>query len=220
MNNANLEIQEGNPFACSDTVSFCVADGEGNAISFVNSNYMGFGTGIVPQNCGFVLQNRGFNFSFEEGHLNCYESGKRPYHTIIPGIAMKGTELFCAFNVMGGFMQPQGHVQVLSNMINFGMDPQAALDACRFIVEISDQDDCKSRSIVGLEDGISTSTLSALQKLGHRVSIYRGMQRASFGRGQIISKHGIVYWGGSDFRADGCALGLYGVRTACADLRH
>jgi gamma-glutamyltranspeptidase/glutathione hydrolase len=194
----NADIKEGNPFACSDTVSFCVVDKEGNALSFVNSNYMGFGTGIVPKRCGFTLQNRGMNFSLEKGHFNYYEGGKRPYHTIIPGIALKNGNLYCTFNVMGGFMQPQGHVQVLSNMINFGMDPQQALDSARFIVE---------ESIIGIEEGIPIEEVSKLKSYGHSISIYRGMHRSSFGRGQIISLHNSAYWGGSDPRADGCAQG-------------
>jgi len=164
---------------------------------------MGFGTGIIPKGCGFTLQNRGHNFSLEKGHPNVLAPGKRPYHTIIPGLALKDGELYASFGVMGGFMQPQGHVQVLLNMIDFGMDPQTALDAPRFCVE---------PGFIAFEDGISTEVLDSLRKLGFPVSSdapFRGEKRGLFGKGQIITRNPQtgVLCGGSDPRGDGHAIG-------------
>ncbi|KAK9787880.1 hypothetical protein WJX73_007818 [Symbiochloris irregularis] len=197
-----------------DTVYFCTADGQGNACSFINSNYMGFGTGIVPQGCGFSLQNRGQGFIIDPKHPNCIGPHKRPYHTIIPGMVTDANgELFAAFGVMGGFMQPQGHLQVLSNMVDFGMDPQTALDAPRFAlggVDSVEGPSCVSQSSVLLEEGFEDGVSKQLRQLGHHVEspLSRGARQV-FGRGQIIRRNpktGLLA-GGSDPRADGQVLG-------------
>jgi gamma-glutamyltranspeptidase / glutathione hydrolase len=196
-------ISYGRPVASSDTVYLSVVDGEGNACSFINSNYMGFGTGIVPRGFGFSLQNRGHNFSMEAGHPNALMPGKRPYHTIIPAMATDPDGgLYACYGVMGGFMQPQGHVQVTVAMVTDGLDPQSALDRPRFCIEGN-----RTGPAVALEEGIPLETLTALQAMGHDALMVRGMARSLFGRGQIIRRDPLtkVLCGGSDPRADGMA---------------
>jgi gamma-glutamyltranspeptidase/glutathione hydrolase len=204
---ALADVPHGQPIASSDTVYLSVVDAEGNACSFINSNYMGFGTGIVPKGRGFSLQNRGHNFSLDPAHPNSLQPGKRPYHTIIPALATRITDgsLYASFGVMGGFMQPQGHVQVTVGMAIDQADPQAALDRPRFCIE-PDQD----HGEVLLEDGIAFETAAHLAELGHKIRPVTGMARGVFGRGQIIRRDPLtgVLAGGSDPRADGCALAL------------
>jgi gamma-glutamyltranspeptidase/glutathione hydrolase len=204
---ATLGQIHGTPVASSDTVYLTVVDGEGNACSFINSNYMGFGTGIVPQGWGFTLQNRGHNFDLNPEHPNALAPGKRPYHTIIPGMITREDDnsLYASFGVMGGFMQPQGHVQVVVGLVDDALDPQAALDRQRFCIS-----DGRAGGRVALEQGIPPQVISKLEQMGHPVEQVSGHARATFGRGQIILRNresGALY-GGSDPRADGCAMGL------------
>jgi gamma-glutamyltranspeptidase / glutathione hydrolase len=203
---ARLDQKRGAPQAGSDTVYLSVVDGSGNACSFINSNYMGFGTGIVPRGWGFTLHNRGHNFSLDPGHPNVAAPGKRPYHTIIPAMITRDEPpcLFAAFGVMGGFMQPQGHLQVFLSLVD-GHDPQSALDLPRFCI-----DGGRAAGVVALEEGIPEKTAAELKRRGHRVEGLGGWDRALFGRGQIIvrdRKTGVLT-GGSDPRADGCAMAL------------
>lgn len=204
---ATLDQQRGTPTTASDTVYLSVVDAAGNACSFINSNYMGFGTGIVPPGWGFSLQNRGHNFSLDPAHPNALAPGKRPYHTIIPALVthQEDDALYACFGVMGGFMQPQGHVQVLIALADDGLDPQAALDRPRFC--LSDGD---AGGQVALEEGIPVRVMAELAQMGHTIVPVSGHGRALFGRGQIIRRdaHSGVLWGGSDPRADGCAMSL------------
>jgi len=211
---ATLDQCRGAPFTSSDTVYFSVVDGQGNACSFINSNYMGFGTGIVPTGWGFSLQNRGHNFSLDPAHPNSLAPGKRPYHTIIPAMATRSLpedhingntkeELFASFGVMGGFMQPQGHLQVVIALIDDLLDPQAALDRPRFCIIQGTAD-----GNIALEEGIPIQEMSTLAEMGHSITPISGYERTVFGRGQIILRDADtgVLWGGSDPRADGCAM--------------
>ena len=195
-----------------DTVYFAITDKEGNGCSFINSNYDGFGTGIIPKGCGFTLQNRGRNFSLEEGHPNVFAPRKRPYHTIIPSMITNADDgsLHSVYGVMGGFMQPQGHVQVLLNMLAFKYDPQSALDAPRFCIGSGMPHRGNLQDTIFLEDGIDEKAHKGLVALGHNVETVRGFERGQFGRGQVIRCHmedgRHIFSAGSDPRGDGAAL--------------
>lgn len=197
----------GDPNYKSDTVYLSAADAEGNACSFINSTYMGFGSGIVPKGFGFSLQNRGANFNLDPEHPNALAPGKRPYHTIIPAMATYADsgDLYASYGVMGGFMQPQGHMQVTIGMVDDQLDPQAALDRPRFCIQPNNP-----QGLIQLEEGIPVKTMAALAEKGHPVVPVSGYARATFGRGQIIRRdpENGVFWAGSDPRADGCAMTL------------
>jgi gamma-glutamyltranspeptidase/glutathione hydrolase len=207
----------------SDTVYFAVSDRDGNACSFINSNFMGFGTGIIPAGCGFTLQNRGTGFVIGGAaraggghHPNALGPRKRPYHTIIPGLAtnLRDGSLHSVFGVMGGYMQPQGHVQVLLGQLVGGLNPQQALDAPRVCVGpgFPGQEDDAYDMTVSVEEGMGEEAVEGLRRLGHKVAVVTGMGRAMFGRGQIIrwtvdEVEGIGVWSaGSDMRGDGAAF--------------
>ena len=209
---SQANCHEDGALSSCDTVSFQVVDDEGNAISFVNSNYMGFGSGMVPEGCGFSLQNRGFNFSLDPEHANCLAPGKKPFHTIIPALLTRTDEstgddlLYATLSNMGGFMQPQGHLQLTINMVAGGMNPQKAIDMPRFCIP-----DGTMNGVVRLEPGIQDQVLDELQAKGHQVETnITGHARSVFGRAQIIKKdpETAVLWAGSDGRADGCAIGF------------
>lgn len=188
----------------------------------MNSVSDNFGSRIIPPGTGFVLQNRGSGFHLgPDHHPNLYGPGKRPYTTIIPAMVTNATDgsLNTVFGVMGGAMQPQGHVQVLMNMLRFGMNPQVALDAPRICIGVSlpgkstDPSKTFDRTVY-LEEGIDENVAHELEEMGHEIKIVRGMGRSLFGRGQIIRVHHDptdgqrVYSAGSDMRGDGNAAPL------------
>lgn len=177
------------------TVYLATADNEGNMVSFIQSNYHGFGSGVVVPDTGIALQNRGHNFSLDPTHDNYLQPGKKTFHTIIPGFITKGNEAVGPFGVMGGFMQPQGHVQVVMNMIDFGLNPQAALDAPRWRW-FADKN-------IDLEQAVPNYLARGLSALGHKVQVEH--DPTSFGRGQIIIKNPDtgVLCGGTEWRTDG-----------------
>ncbi|EST04815.1 Gamma-glutamyltranspeptidase [Kalmanozyma brasiliensis GHG001] len=208
---ASVDLEKGSPANTCDTVYFSVTDQYGNACSFINSNYAGFGTGAVPAGCGFTLQNRGAGFTLQDGHPNNVAPRKRPYHTIIPAMATRGDELFLSFGVMGGFMQPQGQVQVLMNILHHGFSVQDALDAPRFCIGAGMAGPEGATSEVYFEEGVDEGVVEKLRAMGHQVKVVSGWGRFQFGRGQVIQKvanaSGKLVWAaGSDPRADGQAI--------------
>ncbi len=185
-----------------DTVYLTVVDGQGNAISFINSLYHLFGSGLVVPGTGICLQNRGACFTLEPGHPNTLAGGKRPYHTIIPAMALREGRLWLSFGVMGGFMQPQGHLQVITNLVDYDMNPQTALDAPRFRV------DEHGGLRADIETGVPLKTRKALAAMGHNVQPQTTFS-PGFGSGDIIARdlETGVLCGASDPRKDGCAVG-------------
>lgn len=207
---AAREVHPGDPrLRNGDTVYLTVVDGDRNAVSFIQSIYHGFGSGIVPEGLGFAMQNRGHLFHLDPDHPNTLEPGKRPFHTIIPGFVTKNERPVFSFGVMGGDMQPQGHVQVLLNLMDFGMDVQQAGDAIRFRHDGSATptgDTMLDGGVVHLEPGLPEETIKRLAAKGHTIRV----SDAGFGgyQGIWIDPDTNMLHGGSEPRKDGCALGF------------
>ena len=209
LNRAATEYDAGDPILeTGETIYLTTADGDGNMVSLIQSNYRGLGSGMTPDGLGFCLQDRGELFTLQEGHFNTYEPGKRPFHTIIPAFVTKDGEPFMSFGVMGGAMQPQGHVQIVVNMIDFGMNLQESGDAPRMRHTGSSQptgEVMDDGGVLNLESGFSPETLQALTALGHTIRRSRG----GYGGYQAIMWDALkqVYFGASESRKDGHAAG-------------
>jgi gamma-glutamyltranspeptidase/glutathione hydrolase len=191
-----------------DTIYLTVADSDGNMVSLIQSNYVGMGSGMTPGELGFVMQDRASSFSLTEGHANVVEPGKRPFHTIIPAFVMKDGRPLMSFGLMGGAMQPQGHAQIIVNLVDFGMNLQEAGDAARINHTGSSQPNGSRMTdggTVHLEDGFSARTRAELEAKGHRI----GPSNGSFGGYQAIYRDAGegVYYGASEVRKDGQAAG-------------
>ncbi|RUO34539.1 gamma-glutamyltransferase [Aliidiomarina soli] len=205
---AGNSFEPGNPPTEGDTIYLTTADKDGNMVSLIQSNYRGMGSGITPEGTGFVLQNRGELFALEEGHMNLYEPGKRPFHTIIPAFVTKDGQPVMSYGVMGGATQPQMHAQILINILDFGMNLQEAGDAPRILHTGSSQptgEQMTDGGVVSLENGFSSATRRELVKMGHRlqeaVGPYGGYQAIWYDTEQE------VYIGASESRKDGHAAG-------------
>ncbi len=184
----------------SGTVYLTTADDSGMMISYIQSNYMGFGSGLVVPGTGISLQNRGNGFRSKPGHANSVGPRKRPFHTIIPGFVMKDGSPEMSFGVMGGSMQAQGHVQMAVRVLLHGQNPQKASDAPRWQV--------MEDGSIALESGFSVSVVEGLRALGHRVTVEEGLTNQAFGGAQLIQRTHQGYVAGSDHRKDGCAVGF------------
>jgi len=192
---------QGLPEVClpggTDTVYLCVVDGDNNAVSMINSIYQPFGSGLTGPASGVLLQNRGMSFCLDPQHPNCMAPGKRPLHTIIPGMLAKEGRIVMPFGVMGGQYQAAGHAHVLGNMIDYGLDVQTAIDLARVF--------SLPGGGVEIENGIPEGVRAELSRRGHRLID----SEAPIGGGQAIWidwERG-VFTGGSDPRKDGCAMG-------------
>ena len=185
--------EPGDPFR-GGTIYLSTADGEGNMGSYIQSNYMGFGSGIVIPGTGIALQNRGANFTLDEDMENCLGPGKKSLHTIIPGFLMKDGKAVGPFGVMGGFMQPQGHVQVIMNTLDFMMNPQETLDAPRW--------QWVGGKKIQVEKTFPAESVEELKRRGHEMEVLESS--LTFGRGQIIwrDENGVLC-GATEPRADG-----------------
>ncbi|MGD8346639.1 MAG: gamma-glutamyltransferase, partial [Lysobacterales bacterium] len=192
-----------------DTIYLTTADADGNMVSLIQSNYRGMGSGMTPPGLGFVLQDRGELFTLEPGHPNAYAPGKRPFHTIIPAFITKDGKPWISFGLMGGGMQPQGHAQIVMNLVDFGMGLQEAGDAPRIHHSGSSEptgDVMEDGGTVNLETGFGYAVVRELMARGHRIQYARG----PFGGYQAIMKHPEhgTWYGASESRKDGQAAGF------------
>jgi gamma-glutamyltranspeptidase/glutathione hydrolase len=214
---AAQHVFHGELLAACDTVYVSVVDGEGNACSFISSLYDSFGTGLVVPGTGVCLQNRGACFVLEADHPNALAPNKRPYHTIIPGMTSCDGELHMSFGMVGGYVQPQGHLQILVNMLDLGMAPQQALDMPRWslvgpgnpLEPINPLGAQEAGGWVVMDEGWDFAILAELTRRGHRLIPVDGIERLLASAGQIILRDSTtgVLTGGSDPRHDGCAVG-------------
>lgn len=208
-NRAAKRYDAGEPaLDAGDTIYLTVADGEGNMVSLIQSNYLGMGSGLAPDGLGFIFQDRGALFSLREGHFNTYAPHKRPFHTIIPAFITKDGKPFLSFGVMGGAAQPQMHVQIVVNLVDFGMDVQEAGDAPRILHLGSSQPTGQTMTDGGtvyLETGFDYEAVRELVRAGHRIEYNLG----DFGGYQAIQwdEQNRVYYGASESRKDGQAAG-------------
>jgi gamma-glutamyltranspeptidase/glutathione hydrolase len=191
-----------------DTTYLTVADADGMMVSLIQSNFRGMGSGLVPDRLGFMFQDRGELFAVDANHPNRYAPGKRPFHTIIPAFVLRDGKPWLSFGVMGGDMQPQGHVQILLNLIDYGMNVQEAGDAARWRHEGSSEptgESAKGLGVVYVESGVPESVREELRRRGHRVEVAED----GFGGYQAILRDGQsgVYFGASEMRKDGAAIG-------------
>ena len=188
-----IDPEPGEPQA-GGTVYLATADRDGNMVSYIQSNYHGFGSGVVVPDTGISLQNRGHGFSLEADHVNVLAPGKRTFHTIIPGFLTQGDTALGPFGVMGGFMQPQGHMQVVMNLVDFGLNPQAALDAPRW--------QWMGGRKIGIEPGYPMHVIREMGERGHQMTM--AVDSTAYGRGQIILRdpQSGVYCGGTEPRTD------------------
>ncbi len=208
---AAQNVPYGDPMAGSDTVYLSAVDGEGNACSFINSLYMGTGSGLVVPGTGVSLQNRAALFVLDPDHPNALAPNKRPYHTIIPAMTTRDGELHASYGVMGGYSQPQGHFQMLVNMVDLGMSPQKALDMPRWQLAWPGNGvgALDPGGLIEIEEGWDFAVLAELTRRGHRLAPVDGFGRIAFGMGQIILRDPEtgVLTAGSEPRSDGCAVG-------------
>jgi gamma-glutamyltranspeptidase/glutathione hydrolase len=192
----------------SNTIYLTTADQDGNMVSLIQSNYAGMGSGIVPDGLGFSLQNRGTSFTLEKGKPNTFEPGKRPFHTLIPAFITKDGQPYVSFGVMGADFQAQGHIQIITNLIDFGMNLQEAGDAPRFSHSGSSGptgSKAQGGGQVSLENGFPAETIQQLMRMGHEV----GYDLRGYGgyQGILYDRKNKVYYGASESRKDGHAAG-------------